>query len=454
MPAAPDFHSRLRLRLHAAAGEEERDGLKLAAKVRTVALVVLLTWQAVDNPYGGLAYGYVLGAISIFIAVGLIQYWCATWRNYAAWAAYLFIAIDAALLAVFFTLPNPFIAEFTPPAMAMRGSGFVWYFLLLMQAAFSFRPRLVLWCGACVVAARGGALLWVANKPGVFTNIGLDTTDADSFMAAYFDPGFVFLGDRASELLAALMVAGGLAVVVARSHRFVESRALAERGRANLARYFSPNVVDELSSSEDLMHIARDYEVAVLFADIVGFTRLCESEPAATVIQLLRAYHGRLAEAVFQHNGTLDKYIGDGLMATFGTPRAGLHDATDALRCAAAIVATIEDWNVERTAHGMTPVRVAVGLHYGPVIVGDIGDERRLEFAVIGDSVNVASRIEQMTRVLDTPLAFSHDLYEAVVREADGGDELLERFTDAGPRDVHGREGQVRIWTLSGDPAA
>ena len=110
-------------------------------------------------------------------------------------------------------------------------------------------------------------------------------------------------------------------------------------------------------------------------------------------MQTLREFHARMEQEVFRHKGTLDKYLGDGLMATFGTPFAGNADASNALRCAQAMMAAVDRWNGERQAAGEPPICVSFGLHYGPVVLGDIG-LTCLEFAVIGSTVNAASRLE------------------------------------------------------------
>ncbi len=156
-----------------------------------------------------------------------------------------------------------------------------------------------------------------------------------------------------------------------------------------------------------------------------------------------------LGGEVFEHSGTLDKYLGDGLMATFGTPRPTPRDGTNALRAALGMIDAIERWNAERTATGQAAVRMGVGVHYGPVIIGDIGDERRLEYAVIGDAVNVASRVEHLTRDLGSPLLVSQELAEAVKAENAGGSQLLARFVDAGVRRIRGRGNDVRLWMLA-----
>jgi adenylate cyclase len=250
------------------------------------------------------------------------------------------------------------------------------------------------------------------------------------------------------EIISILIVSSILAVVVWRSRRLVESRSIAERTRASLARYFSPNIVDHLSDSKQLLGRVREQEVAVLFADIMGFTKLCENASPDSVITLLRDYHNRLGEAVFDNEGTLDKYIGDGLMATFGTPEPSPHDARNALQCAMDMISALEKWNIERVAAGEAPVRVGIGLHYGLVIAGDIGNERRLEYSVIGDTVNIASRLEHLTRSLNTPLVVSDRLVKEIARQDGNVTPLLLRLSDGGVQKVRGRQSGVAVWTL------
>jgi hypothetical protein len=132
---------------------------------------------------------------------------------------------------------------------------------------------------------------------------------------------------------------------------------------------------------------------------------------------LWRGYwHCWLGREVFDNGGTLDRYIGDGPMATFGTLEQGPHDACNALKCALDMIAALDCWNAERAAAGAAPVREEVGLHYGPVIAGDTGNERVLEYSVIGDTVNTASRLEHLTRSLNSPLVVSGSLMKSIAR--------------------------------------
>src|SRR5690606_40124645 len=117
----------------------------------------------------------------------------------------------------------------------------------------------------------------------------------------------------------------------------------AESARSNLARYFSPNLVDRLAIADRPFDDQRSQYVAVLFVDIIDFTATAEDMEPERVIALLRSFHRRMCRVIFDHGGTLDKYIGDAVMATFGTPQPGHGDASAALRCARAMLREIED---------------------------------------------------------------------------------------------------------------
>jgi adenylate cyclase len=217
-----------------------------------------------------------------------------------------------------------------------------------------------------------------------------------------------------------------------------------ERKRANLARYFSPNIVKDLMLSGGRLTETRIQIVTVLFADIWGFTRFGAKLPGPEVMSLLRDYLGLVEKAVFDHGGTLDKFLGDGLMATFGTPETGPADAANALACAKAMTDAVVGWNEGRKQRRLAPLRLGIGLHHGEVVLGDIGSERRMEFAVLGDTVNVASRIQEMTRKLDIAILASDAVVEAAKRE--GAPDAAAGFRDMGFHRVRGRGGKVRLW--------
>lgn len=218
-------------------------------------------------------------------------------------------------------------------------------------------------------------------------------------------------------------------------------RADAERARANLARYFSPNIVDLLADSDEPLGPVRRQTVAVLFVDIVGFTRMAEAMPPEAVVAMLREFHERMAGQIFACGGTVEKYIGDAIFAVFGLPSASPHDALNALRCAALMLKELIAWNAARAEKGEPALAIGIGLNYGPAVLGDVGSEHSLSFTVIGDTVNVASRLQGLTRELSTPLVVA----EAIVRQIGGGT-LPLALQDQGERELRGRSGTIRIW--------
>jgi adenylate cyclase len=176
-------------------------------------------------------------------------------------------------------------------------------------------------------------------------------------------------------------------------------------------RYFSPNVVEGLSKNDEPLKQVRTQNVAVLFVDIVGFTAFANAHTPEEVVRALREFNALMEQEVFRYNGALDIYLGDGLMATFGTPFAGEADASNAALCAGydGGGGSLERRTQSRR-RGSNPCQFWLSLRV--VVVGDIG-LTCLEFAVIGSTVNVASRLEALTRPLDCALVASDDLVKA-----------------------------------------
>jgi adenylate cyclase len=264
-------------------------------------------------------------------------------------------------------------------------------------------------------------------------------------LASYFDPNYASVLKYQNEMIAFLLVSAGLALLVRRSRALVAERAAAERARGNLARYFSPKVVDVLAGRDEPLGRVRRQAVGVLFADLVGFTTMAEDMTPEEVMALLRAFHGRMEDEVFRHGGCLEKFIGDALLATFGVPDVGRRDATDTLACARGMLAALAAWNAERGAAGQPPLRMGLGLHYGPVVLGDIGSARSMAFATVGDTTNVASRLQALTRDLRASLVASQALVSAIERES-ADVALLEGLTSRGPHALRGRDASIDVW--------
>jgi adenylate cyclase len=191
---------------------------------------------------------------------------------------------------------------------------------------------------------------------------------------------------------------------IARLRELDRRRAAAERARTNLARYFSPNLVSLLAERDEPLGPVRRKTVAVLFADIVGFTRMAENMAPEEVVAMLREFHERMAAEIFDCGGTIEKYIGDAIFGVFGLVNTEEEDAAKALTCANRMLEALAVWNQERTVRGQPALAIGIGLNYGPAVVGDVGSKQGLSFTVIGDTVNTASRLLSLTSELGTPL--------------------------------------------------
>ena len=231
----------------------------------------------------------------------------------------------------------------------------VYYFLFLALLALSYSPRLVLWAGLAAAAAWSIGIALIFVRPDTVSVAGHGAVSAEQALAQHLDPGFVDANVWVQDVVVLLLAAGVLACAVWRGKRLVQRQAAVERERANLSRYFSPNMVDELAGHDEPLGAVRSQTVAVLFADIVGFSQVCEALAPEVVLGMLREFHGRMSNAVFAHNGTVDKYIGDAIMATFGTPLAGPRDARNGLAAARA-----PEWNHFARFHGFLRGRRSV----------------------------------------------------------------------------------------------
>jgi len=205
------------------------------------------------------------------------------------------------------------------------------------------------------------------------------------------DPFSAFKPDDL-ELVSAVAAQTAIAVENVRAH---ERLAREEVARANYSRFLPEYVVTQMLENPDSFKLGGVLQtITILFADIRGFTRISEHAPPEKIVQLLNRYFSAMTDIIFAHGGTLDKYLGDGLMALFGAPTVTPNDASNALSTAVAMQRRLIGINLELREEGFPEIGIGIGLHTGEVTVGYIGSERRSEYTAIGDTVNTASRLE------------------------------------------------------------
>jgi adenylate cyclase len=425
----------------------KREGIELAVKARTFAMLIVAVMVSVLTPWPEAIYYLVL--VGLFLLIGLAQRSVARVGTSTAELGLLFC--DLFLMTIIAAVPNPFSAQEFPATFHYQFEVHKYFFILLATATLAYSWRTIFavgtWTSAMWLIA--AIAMWYLSEPDPEIAAALAALYGEATVLVDFtDPSRFVWDQRIQEIVVFLLCALILGISVRRFNNLLLAQASAERERANLARYFSPNVVDELSGNDEPLKQVRTQNVAVLFVDIVGFTEFASTRSPEQVISVLREFHGLMEAEVFKHHGTLDKYLGDGLMATFGTPTPSDHDAVNALSCARAMIDAVNVWNTERSERGEPEIRGSFGLHYGPAVLGDIGGENRLEFAVIGNTVNVASRLEALSRPLETRLVASGDLIQQVRCEEIACDSLLNGMQEMDAQAVRGVKELVPVWAM------
>jgi adenylate cyclase len=227
-----------------------------------------------------------------------------------------------------------------------------------------------------------------------------------------------------------------LAATFAVSGRFMSDAIAQARERATLrgafAGYVSPQIMDEILAGRIRPGLSGKRErVCVLFSDIRDFTSRSEFMAPEALIEMLNRYFSEMTQCVHQAGGTVDKFLGDGMMCFFGAPQPLARPAAAAVAAARDMLARLERLNAEFKAQGLEPIAVGIGLHVGEAIVGHVGSDDRNEYTAIGDAVNTASRIEELTKKLGHALLISKNVFAEL--------DERENFTPLGEHPVRGR---------------
>lgn len=248
--------------------------------------------------------------------------------------------------------------------------------------------------------------------------------------------------DAAAPTLA-LLAAGLLSLAGRVQAQRRLSRQLASE-RENLAQYQSPIMAETLARAEHPDFDGRPQHAGILFVDITAFTGRAERIGPQATVTFLREFHARLEKVVLAHGGVIEHFMGDGAMVIFGIPRPQDDDAARTLACAQALLVDAQAWDRQLAEAGHEPVRLGVGVHYGPVVMATLGGERQRHVTAAGDTVNSASRLQSLTRSLGAQIAASEDLVKAV--QALGRRDLLQSMRPLPPQPIRGRDAPMVIW--------
>lgn len=345
---------------------------------------------------------YVNGAtLGIYFCITMVHTFLLRRKSERVWGIfnYATIVLDFGLiggLTIYYALrynPDNF-------AHAIKSPTLFYLFIPLAMSILQYRARLVF------VALLMFILFWFGM---LFygTSSGMPITE--NWKEYILGPA-VIMSDAYTRVIPFIAVAAILSFGTFRAVNLVRRVGEAEGRRASLARFFSPDVVEELSSEDNPLGQGVRQTVTILFSDIRNFTKMSEGMDPQELADFLTEFRDRMTNSIFLNGGTIDKFVGDAIMATFGTPRPskieGL-DARNAVSAGIAMMQALKTLNTKRQSTGLPGVEIGIGIHCGEVFCGTIGTEGRMEYTVIGDAVNTASRIESMCKFLKTDFLIS-----------------------------------------------
>lgn len=228
------------------------------------------------------------------------------------------------------------------------------------------------------------------------------------------------------------------------AYRFFTEERRARDIRKMFSSYVSKRIVDELIKDPSKAKLGGDRkEITVLFSDIRGFTSFSEKHQPEEVVSLLNEYLGAMTEIVFQYEGTLDKFVGDAIMALWGAPVGQPDHAERACRCSLAMIARLKELQAKWTAEGKYVIDIGVGINTGDMVVGNMGAEgKKMDYTVIGDNVNLGARLESLTRQYNNHIIISEYTYAKV--------EHIVKVNELGSVTVKGKQHPVIVYDLVG----
>ncbi len=341
------------------------------------------------------AFEPVPWALAIYLAFTVTRLMAAYRGTLPRWFLALSVIIDMALLlGLIWTFHLQYMQ---PPAFYLKAPTVLYVFIFIALRALRFEARFVILAG--VAAALG----WLALVAYAITANPVDDMITRDYIR-YMTSASVLLGAEFDKVISILVVTLILAVAIIRARRLLVRAAVEGAAARDLSRFFAPEIAERITASEERVRPGQGEvrDAAILQCDIRRFTALAMRLPPDEVMRLLAEYEARMVGVIQRHGGSIDKFMGDGILATFGAAVRSETYAADALRATGALVEAAAAWRREREAAGLEPLDIHFAVAVGPVVFGAVGDETRLEYTVIGDAVNLAAKLEKHNKAEGT----------------------------------------------------
>jgi adenylate cyclase len=335
----------------------------------------------------------VLGVYAIFTGLRL---WLAWYRRLRRGLIAISLVIDiAVLMALIWTFHLGYAG---PATIYLKSPTLMYVFILIALRALRLEPGYVLLAGITA------ATLWAVLLAYALITGRSEIHITHSFQQ-YATSASVFLGAEFDRFVSILLVSAILALVVTRGRQLLVETAQGELALADFSHFVDPQVADRLrtASTEVMAGIAERRQVAILMTDLRGFTAFSRKLDADGLLRLLAAYQAAIVPAIQRHGGSIDKYLGDGILASFGAVTPCPTYAADAMRAMEDVLDAAASWARRQAEPDMPSLAVGAALATGDALFGTIGYMSRLEYTVIGDPVNVAAKLEKHTKVEAVP---------------------------------------------------
>ncbi|MDA8870444.1 adenylate/guanylate cyclase domain-containing protein [Rhizobiaceae bacterium] len=353
----------------------------------------------------------VIGIYLVFTAATLVV---SLVRRTPSWLIYLSIVVDMLLLT--YLIWSFHIQYAQPASFSLKAVESMNYFVLIALRSLRFEVRYVMAAGAVAIACWSALLIYVVENDPMDPMVTRD-------YVTYLTSNHVLVGAEISKMFSIATFTVVLAIAVRRAHSFLVS-AISERNAADdLSRFMSVGVAEQIRDADSEIQAGDGVrrEAAVLNIDIRGFTALVAARDPAETMELLGLYQAAILPIVHAHSGTVDKFMGDGIMVTFNVVEDDADYCANALRCVDAIMAAQRGW---RGAAADLAVNVAVAA--GPVVFGAVGLEDRLEYTVIGTAVNLSAKLEKFNKALGTRALATRETYDRALEQGYRPPETLQ----------------------------
>ncbi|WP_081728369.1 adenylate/guanylate cyclase domain-containing protein [Rhodovibrio salinarum] len=348
-------------------------------------------------------------ALAAYLGFTLIRL-AASYRTHLGdWFLYLSIVIDMALL---FVLIWSFHLQYEQPAsFYLKSPTLLYVFIFIALRALRFEARFVLTAG--LAAAAGWAVLVIY----VVTVNPEDPMITRNYVT-YLTSNAVLLGAEFDKIISILTVTGILALAIVRARKLLVSSVAESTAANDLSRFFSPEVADRIVQSEEIgVGAGESRDAAILNLDLRGFTPLAQQVAPDAVMRLLADYQAEMVPIVRKHGGSIDKFLGDGIMATFGASASTDSYAADALRAVEEIMVAARAWQARLAAGGRPCVPVNAAVACGRVVFGAVGETDRLEYTVIGEAVNLSAKLEKHNAALGSRALVTRHAYDTACQQ-------------------------------------